>query len=378
MLFRSALMSLMAVFGIPFAALLNFFAREVSVFVADDNLGGVKRLHSVGLIRVSLFLGLFLIIPVVLSPMLGRFLGVSIAKIMLVLVSIYVSGLVVVNTGVIQGLQAFRSLSLVSCWMSVLKFTYAVFFVWIGWGVYGAVGGLLATSVTLLVVSQWLLTRLLPVEGSPVDMPLKRILKYAGGLFLANACFSVLTQADVMLVRHYFSAHEAGLYSSAAVMGKAVMYLPGAIVMALFPMAAANEAAGRSSAVLLIKAVSVALLLSGSGALLLYLFPEVIMGVLFGDRYLEAARLTAIFGLTMLPMALLLLLMNYLLAQGWVRCVWFLGLSVAVDVAGISLFRDSLENILYVIMVSGIVALLPMVAVILAQGLRAKRRVVVS
>ena len=74
----------------------------------------------------------------------------------------------------------------------------------------------------------------------PFKLPFNRIYKYAGGLFLANTFFGVMTQADVILVKHHFPPGEAGLYASASIMGKAVMYLPTAIIMALFPMVAAN------------------------------------------------------------------------------------------------------------------------------------------
>jgi O-antigen/teichoic acid export membrane protein len=54
---------------------------------------------------------------------------------------------------------------------------------------------------------------------------------------LAVFAFTPLTQADMVLVNRYFPAQDAaGIYASAAVLGKAVMYIPGAIILALFPM----------------------------------------------------------------------------------------------------------------------------------------------
>ncbi len=363
----NALMSFLAIAGIPFVALMNFFSRVTAAFFVENNLAAVKRLHFTGLSRISLTLIPVMLIPCLFSSFIGNYLGVKTDKVLIVLACIYVTGPVMINTGVIQGMQLFRSLSLISCGLPAFKFAYAVLFVWFGWGVYGAIGGLLATAVTLLAVSQWLIGRALPAEGGAVVFSFQEIIRYAGGLFVANACFSVMTQADVMLVKHYFSAHQAGLYSSAAVMGKAVMYLPGAIVLALFPMAAANQTAGRSSAAMLTKALILTLLLSGSGALILYLFPEFVMGVLFGVRYAEAAEITALFGIAMLPMAFLLLLMNYLLAQGKIRFIFFIGLALVTELVGIHFLSNRLENILYVIMVAGVVALVPMSVIILRQ-----------
>jgi O-antigen/teichoic acid export membrane protein len=170
-----------------------------------------------------------------------------------------------------------------------------------------------------------------------------------------------MTQADVVLIKHYFTSQEAGLYASAAIMGKAVMYIPSAIVMALYPMVAANKAAGRSSRSILSKALCLTFLISGFGSIILFLFAEYLMGNLFGPRYLAAAPITAIFGFVMLPMALLLLLMNFLIAQGETRFVCLLAMTTILELAGIHFYRENLHEILYVIMAAGYLALLPMI-----------------
>jgi O-antigen/teichoic acid export membrane protein len=370
----NALMSLMVMFGIPLAALVNFFARETSVYFSKGDSASVRGLHRYGLTRTC-WIAAFVICPLAfLSPFIGRYIGVSFDKVILVFTCVFVGALATVNTGVIQGMQYFRSLSFIGAGASFFKFAFAIVFVWFGWGVLGALGGLLATGLTLLVYSQWLILSSLPREKKAFHLSFGKIYKYVGGLFLANAFFGVLTQVDVMLVKHYFTPQEAGLYASAAILGKAVMYLPGAIVLALFPMAAANQAAGQSSSGMLIKAIGLTLALSGGGAVILHFFPGVIMGTLFGARYLPAAPLTAIFGLAMLPMALILVLMNYLLAQGRVRFVVFLAMAGIVELAGIHFFRNNLHNILYVIMAAGCMALFLMLSYILWGRWSAIRR----
>ena len=74
----------------------------------------------------------------------------------------------------------------------------------------------------------------------------------------------------------------------------------------------------------------------------------------------DAASITAIFGLAMLPMALILLLMNFLLAQGKIRFVGFMAVATIIEIAGIHFYRDNLHSVLYVIMAAACVALFPM------------------
>jgi len=356
----NALMSLMVIFGIPLASLINFFARETSIYFANGEHENIAGLHRFGLTRTCWIAGSVVFLLALLSPLLGGFLDVSFDKVVLILASVFVMALTTVNTGVIQGIQNFRGLSVIGAGVSFFKFAFAVVFVWFGWGIYGPLGGLLATALTLFAYSQWLILTSFPYANTNFHISFGNIYQYAGGIFLANAFFGIMTQADVILVKHCFSPQEAGLYASAAIMGKAVMYLPGAIVMALFPMVTADQVSGRSSTIMLAKAVGLTLVLSGSGALILHCFPEFIMGVLFGARYLPAAPITAIFGLAMLPMALCLLLMNYLLAQKRTRFVGLMAVATTLEITGIYFYRDNLLSVLYVIMAAGCVALFPM------------------
>jgi O-antigen/teichoic acid export membrane protein len=365
----NALMSLLILFGIPFATVINFFARETAIYSNKGTAGlaKIKGLHRFGMMKTCLF-----ILPIIgllglLSPYIGDFLEISFEKVLLILVCLFTAALLTVNTGIIQGLQYFRSLSFIGAGTSVFKFFFGILFVWLGFGVHGALTGLLSTSLVLLGFSQWLIVTSLPKKNKSFHISFKEIYGYLGGLFMANIFFGLMTQADVMLIKHYFPPKEAGLYASAAIVGKAIMYLPYAIVMALFPMVAANQAAGQSSMKMLSKAAGLTFVLSGAGAVILFIYADYFMGVLFGERFLQAAPITAIFGLAMLPMAFILLLMNYLLAQGKTRFVSFMAVAAILELAGIHIYRNDLHSVLYVIMTAGCLAFFPMAGTVLLQ-----------
>jgi O-antigen/teichoic acid export membrane protein len=365
----NALMSLLVLFGIPFATVINFFAKETAVHSnkGADGLSEIKGLHKYGMIKTCLFILPIIVLLGFSSPLIGNFLEISFEKVILILVCVFAAALLTVNTGIIQGLQYFRSLSFIGAGTSVFKFFFGILFVWLGFGVNGALSGLLSTSLILLVFSQWKIVSSMPKNNKTFHIPFKEIYSYVGGLFMANIFFGLMTQADVMLIKHYFPAKEAGLYASAAILGKAIMYLPYAIVMALFPMVAANHAAGHSSSKMFSKAVGLTLLLSGSGAVILFLHADYFMGVLFGERFLQAAPITARFGIAMLPMAFILLLMNYLLAQGKTYFVFFMAFAAVIELAGIHFYRQNLHNVLYVITATGCLALFPMAVTVVLQ-----------
>jgi O-antigen/teichoic acid export membrane protein len=363
----NALMSLMILFGLPFSTLLNFFARQTAIYFSTDKLTKIKGLHRFGTIRTYVIMGPIICLLGLFSPLIADYLEVPFDMVLAILLCVFITAMITLNTGIIQGMQYFRSLSVISAGTSILKFAFSVMFVWFGWGVRGALGGLLATGLVVWIGSQRLIQSSLPETNKNFILSFNGVYKYVGGLFLANSFFAVMTQADVILIKHYFSAQNAGLYASAAIVGKAVMYLPGAIVMALFPMVATSHEAGQSSWKILSKALIITIALSGSGAIVLFAFPEYVMGVLFGERYLSAAPIVALFGFAMLPMALVLLTMNFSLAQGKTKCVYFLAIAVIIEIAGIHFFRGNLKNILYVIMTTGCITLSSMAIYLIKQ-----------
>jgi O-antigen/teichoic acid export membrane protein len=183
----------------------------------------------------------------------------------------------------------------------------------------------------------------------------------------------MMTQADMVLVKNLFSPQDAGFYASASVLGKAVIYLPGAIVLALFPMVAESNALRISSGSLLRKALVITLALSGGMALALSLFPTFVIETLFGARYLEAAGVLRYFGLAMLPMALLLILMNYFIAKGRTLFSYAMGLGAVIEVALILAFHSSLTSVIWAIMGTGGVVLALGFVLVYVEG-RIERR----
>lgn len=174
-------------------------------------------------------------------------------------------------------------------------------------------------------------------------------IKGAFPVLLANLSFAVMIQLDMLLVKHYFEANLLGLYAAAAVMGKAVMYLPGAIAISLFPMVADNESRAESSAHLLLNAIILTVGLSGAGALIYYLFPKPIISLLYGPNYLPAADVLRYFGLAMMPMALIFVAENFLIAKGRVVFAYLMMMAIPFILYAVHVRHDRLVDIVYIL-----------------------------
>lgn len=114
--------------------------------------------------------------------------------------------------------------------------------------------------------------------------------------FFALTAFYELTQiiinnSDILLVKHYFSNDEAGLYSSLALIGRVVYFVAWMFVMLLLPKVIQLKKEGKNTQPILMQYVLYIALLSTVIVGGTYLFPETIVHLMFGDNYVAIAPL---------------------------------------------------------------------------------------
>jgi len=354
----NALLSTFMIAVIPYSTISMVLTRRVSLHRVHDQLASVRRLFywtykriaMVGLPALAAFL--------LLSPAIRQFLQIDTGSPVILLgIVILLAVSLPINLAFLGGLQRFVAIAIASGALGPLKYTLSVALVVLGLGIDGVLIGHVLCYLSLFVISYWPLRRLLRPAIGVAEKP-RRLFVTAYPELLANLAFAFMTQFDLVLVKHLFSSDVAGTYAVAAVFGRAVMYLPGGLIMALFPMVAENCALNKNQTGILWKALAYTLTLSGCGTLLYWLFPEAILTVLFGGKYLEAAPLLAYYAITMLPVALLLITMNFHIARGH-RGVWiFIVLGVTLEFLFILVWHQDLTQILGALFAGGVTSLI--------------------
>ncbi|WP_047244945.1 oligosaccharide flippase family protein [Maribacter thermophilus] len=119
--------------------------------------------------------------------------------------------------------------------------------------------------------------------------------KKVWNFLILTACYEltqiVINNSDILLVKHYFDASEAGLYSSLALIGRVVYFVAWMFVMLLLPTVVQKQKDGEATAPILIKYVSYIGVLSLSIVLCCAIFPKFIVELMFGEAYLSMAPL---------------------------------------------------------------------------------------
>ena len=108
-----------------------------------------------------------------------------------------------------------------------------------------------------------------------------------GGLLAVT----IMSTADVAVAKVAFDDHTAGIYGAASLAGRAILYLPAAIVMVLLPKVAARAAIHRDSSDILTASLLVTASFCLAVTAIYAVFPEQVVMIAFGSDYADAGPL---------------------------------------------------------------------------------------
>jgi O-antigen/teichoic acid export membrane protein len=350
-----AMMALFTVVGAPVGTLMMVVSRKVSEYRAREDSASIAHFYRSIHVRTAIVGAVALGVVAPFAPGIQAYLrSPGIAPVYLLGMLLFVTFLPIVNNAFLQGLQSFSWLSASGVLGVLLKIVFSVALVGVGYGVSGALGGAVLSALALFVITYGALHARLREGRKGRAATTHLSLRSMVPVLAANLAFASMTQLDMVLVNYYFEAHEAGLYAAASVLGKAVMYLPGGIAMALFPMVAENRARDQSSAHLLLQSIVLTGLPCLAGAVFYLAFGDAIIAVLYGESYEGAGSVLRYFGLAMLPMALLMVMVNFYVAEGRALLAYLFTIAAPLQLVAIHFFHGSLQTVVAVIGLSGL------------------------
>ena len=176
--------------------------------------------------------------------------------------------------------------------------------------------------------------------------------------------------ADMLIVKHYFSPDQSGFYARAATIGRMIIMLSMPIAIALFPKTVSNGATSAQHNRLLWKALFYTAIIIFPAAFACTLFPQLPLGVLYHDWQPDAAmcRLVRCTIWAMTPLGLAFIIMNFELSQNRFRMTWPLILCVAGYLIGVALWHVSVLQIVAVLATVSVLTLLTLVGCLRWRG----------
>lgn len=302
--------------------------------------GTLAGLHGGLTVRV-VGLGVLIAVGIGLaSPLISEAFGLASVWPVVIVAAIVPAALAFrTNRGTFQGRQWFGLLASYNVAYAVAKLVCAVALVLLGLDILGAFAGIAIATLLVVAASTYHVRRRLPGTGfrrGTGTQEYGSIYAFLSPAVLAAFCQNVPANVDVIIVGAVVGGEQAGMYVTASVLAKVLVFLPLGISKALFPKITddhADSSAGRSQA-LLTRALTYVVLVTTAGAATFWLVPDLIVGLFFGAEYAAAAPLVRWYGLAIVPFAIALVVMNFELARDRLRFVW---LFTAVTVGAIGL-----------------------------------------
>jgi O-antigen/teichoic acid export membrane protein len=184
----------------------------------------------------------------------------------------------------------------------------------------------------------------------PIILKPKSSKRVSQFIFL-TACYEftqiIINNSDVLLVKHYFDGMDAGLYASLALIGRVVYFVAWMFVMLLLPAVIQKQKDGEPTAPILFKYIGYVGLLSVSIVAVCYLFPELIISLMFGNAYVAMAGLLWQYALATSLFAISNIFAYYYLSLDHYIPVILSGILGLSQIFLIVLFHEDLSNVVH-------------------------------
>lgn len=361
----SSMLGLVLVVATPMEAIRTAVAHYAARFLAAGRGGEVRPLVRSWLRDLSWVSLPLALAGIAFSGPLRDFFRLD-SRTPIIITSIVLGGCpyMPVFSGAFQGVQSFLWMAASQHSWSVVRLATGTAFVLLiarsaNWALMGLTFGI-ATSVLMGVIGAY---RVLPA-GDRGARPAIGAGRYFFFSLLTLVGFGVLMNADIIMVKHYFDAEEAGRFARAATIGRAIIFLPMPIALAMFPKVASAGDMSRRNRLTLLAALALAGGLIAAAVLAVSLLPHLALLVLFNEKQAtpDMLRLVRIVIWAMSPLALTYVLMNFELAQHRFRSALWLAACAAGYVAGVGVWHDTPSDVARILGVSGLCAVAILVA----------------
>jgi len=344
----ASLISLLYLLGIPILALSLVIVKFVSAYKGQKKFGAIRRLFIMLTQKIFLFGIVWVLIFLLLTPFLTSFLHLKSSLPLVIVAAIaFITLFVSTNRGFLQGILRFGYLSSSIALEVGIKLCLAVFLVYLGFKVKGAIFAALVGVVVAYLFTNFFLKKFLKVNKGKDEVEWRPMIEYGLPVFFSILAFTSLYSTDVVLARHFLSAREAGYYASLAVMGKIVYYASYPIIMVMFPLVSERQANGREYKPLLSTSLGLVGIICLGIVGIYFLLPTLMIKILFGSAYLSAAKYLGLFGIFLSLHSLSFLLTNFCLSINQVKIVILPILAAFLQIILISLFHQNLWQVIW-------------------------------
>lgn len=344
-----SLISLSNILSVPTVTLNTVVAKFVSTYVGRDEKEMISSLYYQ--LRKILFMILMIggCLFLLFSNPIMKFLHLeNWINVLILDLALFLSLVNFLNRATLQGLSLFVPLTIAQFIEAYGKLIFGVVAVVAGLRIPGAFGAFVLVIFISYAYMVTVLHKKLGVASSH-KLPVRSMTRYAIPSALMTIGVTALYNTDVILVRHFLSAYEAGLYAALSVLGKIIFFGTAPITTTMFPLVSEAHARGEGYHRIFLLSLMFLIAIAGSVTFIFALFPSTVMKLLIGTQYLDAAVYLAPFSVFLSLCALIYLFINFFLSIHRTRSVYVVLLGAIIQAIALYVYH---ANIITVITIS--------------------------
>ncbi len=341
----ASLISLIGLLGIIPASLSLVIIKYVSGAKNETEAAILIHWLKAKVFKISL---IFFIFIIVISPALASFLHINrLSYLFLIALASLFTIQTLLNRSILQGLLNFKEMILSVFVENGAKLLISVILVYLGFRVGGAMlAFVMAAALGFLITNHYLNVK--SEKTSNISLNLKPMFLFTIPVMVQSLAVTSLYSSDLILVKHFFSSHDAGLYAALSTLGKIIFFGAGPIGSVMFPIISSRHATGLKVNKIFLYSFFATAVISLSILIVYLLFPGMAINLLYGSAYLESVDLLVWFGIFMSLFTLSALLMNFHLSQNRTKVVLLPLVAAIAQIVVIWFYHQTLFDVVLV------------------------------
>jgi len=354
----ASLFSIIYLISIGSTTIQNTVTKFTADFKAKKEDGKILFLFKRGFKKLFLYSLGVLVLYLILSPLIASFLKIPLISVLILSPFLILSALVPLNRGILQGAQKFKGLGINMSIEGISKVILVSIFIYAGlkanWVVLAAI---MANALAFLLTFKMLkFSNMGRLKEDHFNT--KGIYQFSFLVFIALFLITAIYNLDIFLVKHFFSAEQAGHYAALSLLGKVIFFGATTIGIVMFPKISGIQDDKKNSKKIFRKSLLISFFIALAILLVYFIFSGNIVSLIFGAKYMDITPLLGMFGVFMALLSLSYICVLHKLAVGKKRFIWSLLAAVILEVLFIFIFHNSLYQIIGILIILNAILLL--------------------
>lgn len=243
-------------------------------------------------------------------------------------ISTYATALAFIFYSVLQGKKQFLKVGVYNIIQPAFKFVCGIALLWIGLSYHSVLYTLSVGALIAMLYGYINAKKEINFLLKPESSDIKNVYKYFIFTFISTVCLTIFNNFDVLIIKNFFDETTTGLYSSASLFGKIILYIPVAFVTMMVPMVAESKTTDEAIKTLK-KTLFYSIGVSGIACAGLFILRNFIIKLLMGEKFLPATEYILPVCIMMLMLVCVTVFVNFLIVK---NDKWFTTISCIIAI----------------------------------------------